>query len=740
MPHRFATLAAALLAAPVLAQTGGADSTERTTIDAQRIEAVGDLEVSAWGAAEIRRDDLTIFGEHLHYNRELGFAEGDGGVRLQSGVDRFFGPRLEYNTRDDTGVFESPAYLLQRGHTARGGAESMEFLGKDRYLLKDATFTTCEPGREDWRLEASELELDYEEGVGYATSPRLRFFDVPILAAPFATFPLEDRRKSGVLSPYYAQTSSRGFEFGIPYYWNIAPEYDLTLTPVYMAKRGFQLKNHGRYLGRMYEGEARLEYLPEDRELGGASRTGLSLQHQQTLAAGLTFQGNYNEVSDDRYLVDLSSQVRQVSQRNLPQDASLTYARTIAGAPYVVQAHVQRFQTLQDPLDPIVPPYQRLPQLRFATTQSDIGGLFDASIPAEYVQFYHPTLLEGARQSATPAITLPVLAPGWFLQPKLGAHYAGYSLEAFDGMPARSPSMSVPFASIDSGLVFERDARWFGETLTQTLEPRLFYVYVPYRNQDEIPVFDTALADFNYTQLFTENRFVGGDRFGDANQLTLALTSRFLWAGGQEAFRATIGQRYYFEDERVGLTPASPLRTASESDILAAVGGRLFRYWTFDAGTQYNRSEQRMERYTVTTRYSPELAKVINASYRFNRLENIRQIDVSAQWPIAPGWYGVGRYNYSLLDDRLLEGIAGVEYNAGCWVFRIVVQRVQAASAIASSTLAFQLEFNGVGQIGTDEVVELLKRNVPGYSVTNPAEATLAPPSTRARLPFEQVY
>jgi LPS-assembly protein len=173
--------------------------------------------------------------------------------------------------------------------------------------------------------------------------------------------------------------------------------------------------------------------------------------------------------------------------------------------------------------------------------------------------------------------------------------------------------------------------------------------------------------------------------------------------------------------------------------VLAAVGGRLFRYWTFDAATQYSRIEQRMERYQVAVRYSPELAKVLNLSYRFNR-DAIRQIDLSAQWPIYAGWYGVGRYNYSLLDGRLLEGIAGLEYNAGCWVFRAVVQRVQATAALASTTLAFQIEFNGVGQVGTDEAVELLKRNVPGYSVTNPADSTLAPPSTRARLPFEQVY
>jgi LPS-assembly protein len=257
-----------------------------------------------------------------------------------------------------------------------------------------------------------------------------------------------------------------------------------------------------------------------------------------------------------------------------------------------------------------------------------------------------------------------------------------------------------------------------------------------------MPLFDTALADFNYAQLFSENRFAGGDRFGDANQATLALTTRFLQSGGQEAFRATVGQRYYFEDERVGLTPTSELRNYHASDVLASVGGRLFRYWSFDATTQYNPRDQRSQRYTVATRYAPELAKVVNLSYRFNRdpATLLKQVDVSGQWPVAAGWYAVGRYNYSILDKRLLEGLAGFEYNAGCWVFRAVVQRIQAAAQVSSTGFYFQLEFNGVGQIGIDEVVTLLRRNVPGYSVTNPRDQALGPPSSRPRLPFEQVY
>jgi LPS-assembly protein len=334
---------------------------------------------------------------------------------------------------------------------------------------------------------------------------------------------------------------------------------------------------------------------------------------------------------------------------------------------------------------------------------------------------------------------MPFLAPAWFVTPKVGLRAANYNLDHTDPGAEMSPHATIPWASLDSGLVFERSARFFGETLTQTLEPRMFYVYAPYRNQDAFPIFDTALADFNYTQLFSENRFTGGDRFGDANQLTLAMSSRFLSANGQEALRATIGQRYYFDDERVGLTPTSPLRTSKASDILASVGGRMFRYWTFDTTAQYSRLQQETERYSVSFKYTPEVAKVLNASYRFTR-GTVRQIDLATQWPVAAGWYAIGRYNYSFLDGRLLEGLAGVEYNAGCWVFRAVVTKVQAATQVAATGFFFQIEFNGVGQVGTEDVVGLLSRNIPGYTVTNTRNPAAGVPSMQRPLPFQQVY
>lgn len=740
MALRDATLVLALaVAAPLAAQTAKPDpEADRTTIEADSIEGVSDLEVGARGNAEIRRDDMSIFGESLRYNRETGRAEGDGGVRLQRGADRFFGPRLYYNLLEDSGVFESPTYLLERERTARGSAEKIEFLGRERYRLTNATYTTCRPGQEDWRVEASELELDFEEEEGTARNPRLRFFEVPILASPLASFPLGGRRKSGILTPYYAQTSARGFEFGLPYYWNIAPERDATFTPVYMAKRGAQLKSELRYLERSLAGELKFEYLPDDR-LFGDSREGVSWQHRHNFPRNTVALVDYNRVSDDFYFVDLGTRVKQISIGNLPQEVHITHSGAVGRTPYTLQGRLQQFQTLQDPLAPTVPPYHRLPQLNFNVSRNDVGGVLDAALPAEYVNFSHSTLVEGARTTFAPTLAAPLLAPGWFVTPKVGLRHVAYDLtRGAPGLP-QEPQVSIPWGSLDSGLVFERATTSFGAGSTQTLEPRLFYVYVPYRNQDAIPTFDTALADFNYAQLFTENRFVGGDRFGDANQLTAAFTSRILQANGQEMLRATVGQRYYFEPERVGLTPTSPLRSANDSDILASIGARLGPHWTFDATTQYSPHEHRGERYAAAVSYRPETAKVLNASYRFQR-EVLKQVDLSAQWPLHPGWYGVGRYNYSIQDKRLLEGLAGVEYNAGCWVFRVVALRVQAAANVANTAIVLQLEFNGIGTIGTDEAVDILRRNVPGYSVSNPADPQFAPPSARSRLPFEQTY
>jgi len=604
--------------------------------------------------------------------------------------------------------------------------------------LFTARFTTCKPGQDDWFLEARELDLDYEADEGQADHPRLRFFDHTLFAFPHAGFPLENRRRSGLLVPYYSQTSQRGLEFGMPYYWNIAPERDATFTPVYTARRGFQLKSDFRYMQPQHVGQLRYEYLPDD-PVFGRTRTGLAWLHTQNFSPGFMGQIDYNKVSDDRYFVDMASQVKQVSVGNLPQDAFLVKNGFMRGGTYFAQARVEKFQTLQDPLAPIVPPYWRLPQLNASATYNDVGGVFDTTLPGEYVRFVHDTLVDGSRATFAPTLSVPRVAPGWHITPKMGLRYTTYQLERTATPEQDKPAVAIPWFSFDSGLAFERAMRMFGQAYTQTLEPRFFYVRVPYHNQDNIPLFDTTLADFNYPQLFTENRFIGGDRFGDANQATIAFTTRFLQTDGQERFRATLGQRFYFEEERVALAPGSTLRLASESDVLASIGGRATEAVSFDATTQYNPYKSRAERYGLALRYSPEIAKVLNFSYRFQR-DILRQIDISGQWPVARGWYAVGRYNYSFLDQRLLEGLAGAEYNAGCWIFRFVVQRLQAAADVTNTAIIFQLEFTGVGQIGTADATQLLRRDVPGYSVINRTDPALVPPSARPQLPFQQVF
>ena len=711
-----------------------------TTIDAQSIEGVSELEVTARGRVEFQREDLTVYSEFLRFNQEFGRVEADGGVRLQRGADRFFGPRLRYNTRDDTGVFEGSNFILQgETTTMRGSAERLEFLGKDLYRLVKGSFTSCEPGKEDWRFEAGELEIDNERSVATVRDGRFRFFDTTLLPLPYGSFSLDKQRKSGFLTPHYGQSTRRGAELGVPYYWNIAPERDLTVTPSFMAKRGPQLKTDFRYMDRTYTGGLRYELVPHDRVLD-ASRSAFSLVHQQQITPQLTGSVDFNKVSDSRYFVDLTSRVNQVSTGILQQTAALNYSGGVAGIPYYVNTLVQRWQTLQDPLAPISPPYARLPQINFGTTKNDIAGRFDVSVPGEYVRFSHPTLVEGTRLSFNPTVAAPFLAPGYFVTPKLGLRHASYHLTHLAPNQPDKHGISVPWLSVDGGLIFDRGVNWFGQSMTQTLEPRAFYVYAPNRNQSQIPLFDTALTDFNYAQIFTENRFAGGDRFGDANQLTLAASSRLLMPNGEELLRATIGQRYYLADEKVGLTPASVLRTRNQSDLLAAVGGRLGPNLSFDTAVQYNPDQSRAERYSVSARYAPEIAKVVNASYRFNRETNLKQVDLTGQWPIATGWYAIGRWNYSVSESRLLEGIAGLEYNAGCWVFRGAFQRLQAAAQTTSTGIFFQLEFNGFGSLGSNEIVSMLRRSVPGYAVTNPGQASLVPPSLQPRLPFEQTF
>ena len=716
-------LALLFLAAAAQAQEPGlrlpagkrADADLPVTISAERIEGIANQESNASGNVLLRQGALSIQAERLRYVYETDEAQASGGVRLSRDGDRMSGSGLRLRLRDNVGEFDAADYeFALRSHAgydpvrARGKADVIKLERGDKYHLTNATFTTCKPGQEDWYLKVRELDLDMTRDLGVARGSSLVFKGTPIVYLPWMDFPLHNQRKTGLLPPSVGSSGKSGLEVSTPFYVNLAPNRDLTITPRELSKRGLQTSAQFRYLDSDYNGDARFEHMSNDR-VRNISRYATTIQHNHRFGSNLTGYINLNKVSDDNYFRDLSSRINITSQTTLPRDGMLTYG----GGWWTATARAQRFQTLQDPANPVVEPYGRLPQFTLNATRQYVGGV-DLTLASEFVRFHHPTSVVGSRLMFYPSASLPLILPGAYVTPKLGFHSTGYSLERNAVGTPDSIRRALPIASLDSGLTFERDASFIGQRFRQTLEPRLYYLYVPMRAQSAIPLFDTGLADFNYAQIFSENLFNGSDRIADANQLTVAATTRILSpASGQEVLKATIGQRHYFKNQQVTLNSLAPVRTDKTSDFLLALNGRVSRHWALDSALQYNPHRNFFERLGVGARYQPETAKVLNLGYRFTR-DSLNQVDVSAQWPLGGGWYGVGRYNYSMRDSRLVEGLGGFEYNGGCWIGRVVVQRFAAAAGTATSAVFVQLELNGFSRIGSNPL-ETLKRNIPGY-------------------------
>jgi LPS-assembly protein len=689
-----------------------------------RIDGIANKESTVEGNAELHGSGVLIRADSLKYFSESEDVDARGNVRLERDGSVVTGPALRYRVNDATGVFEKPDYSLvpvakpgRQPVTGRGNAEAIEFLGERKYKVKDGFFTTCKPGDDDWLIKAGEIDLDFTREVGTARDGKLVFKGVTLITAPNFDFSLNNQRKSGLLPPSIGTTGKSGPEFTAPYYVNLAPNYDLTLTPRYMEKRGLQIGEQFRYLEPHFNGEFRAEVLPNDFATH-ETRSAFSLVHVFNLDGQLSGGLNLNKVSDDNYYRDLASRINITSQVTLPRDAHLSYGGAWWGTGgYSATARVLRYQVLQDPLSPIPTPYARTPQLTFSALRLDAGG-FDFASSAEFVDFSHPTQIIGNRTTIYPTLSLPLVAPSAFFTPKFGVHATHYSLERIDPGTPNTVERSLPIFSLDSGLVFEREAKLYEQALTQTLEPRAYYLHIPFRDQNRIPLFDTGIADFNYAQIFSENNFAGGDRINDANQLTLALTSRMLLPStGQEVLRGTVGQRYYFKDQQVTLNPTDVPRTYRNSDWLAALSGRVARHWTVETATEYNPRDNRTERLTFSTRYQPEPLKTFNFSYRYLR-DQITQVDISGQWPLAGGWFGVARFNYSLPDRRIVESIGGLEYRADCWVSRVALQRFALTLGTSTTTFFLQLELNGFSRLGSNPL-ETLKRNVPGYQRLN---------------------
>ncbi len=698
-----------------------------------------DLDMVIEGNAMMRKGDMVIRADRMEYYQPDDLAKARGNVHINQAGNLYDGEVLELKVDAFEGFFQKPSYqFLANG--AYGSADRADFIDDKRMVMRNASYTTCR--REGgpswmpaWILRATTLRIDNEEEVGVAEGGVLRFQDVSILALPEMSFPLSNKRKSGFLPPTIAVDSVNGAEVTVPYYWNIAPNRDATFFPTVMARRGVDLGGEFRYLEPSYKGQARLDYMPTD-SLRDRSRWSYSALHSGSIETGLKPIGaiglnlNLNRVSDDNYWRDFGREGTSLTQRLLTSEGGLSWGKDN----FSTSLRVVKYQTLQDVTAPIVPPYDRLPQATAKYARYNVSG-FDFSVDGDYSDFRSDRSLtnqpNAKRSYLLGQVSRPWIRPGWFVTPKVMLNTTNYQFDAPLANAATSANRTLPTFSLDSGLIFERQTSFFGRNLTQTLEPRAFYVNTPYRDQSALPVYDTALNDFNLATIYTENAFSGNDRIADNNLLTLGVNSRLFEPDtGAELINVGIAQRLRFKDQRVVL-PGSPVVTDRLSDFLVGASINWDPRWTFDSTVQYNPKTSRSERASISGRWSPGSYRVISAAYRYQRGSS-EQIDVGWQWPIndlwgdkgqdlGPGagqgegrWYSVGRLNYSMYDKKLVDSILGFEYDAGCWIGRVVLERLATSTSSTNSKILFQLEFVGFTRLGSSPL-KALKENIPRY-------------------------
>jgi LPS-assembly protein len=695
-----------------------------------------DQDMAAKGSAELRHNTSVIKADALHYDEDTDMADAYGQVHVINNGISFAGPEAHMRVEASEGYMPAPKYHFNLTGGS-GSAERVDMLDNERSVFTSGTYTACQCATDPaWYIKGSEFNFDTGADEGVAHNGVLFFQGVPIFASPWLSFPLSGERRSGFLPPIASLSSTNGFELSVPYYFNIAPNRDLTLTPRLITKRGLQTQATFRYLSPTYSGTITGEFLPHD-ALTKTDRYAIYLQHSQNFGNGFGGYVYYNRVSDNQYPEDLSSTTNQFvngTQLLYQQEAGLTYNN----GPWSVLAREQHWQALA----PSIPPYSREPELNVKYTKYNVGG-FDYGAEADYTRFTlnQNDATEGQRLVFNPYLAYSVVGPGYFVTPKVQWHFASYDLSHISSSaPAGQPknfTESIPTFSFDTGLIFDRSVRLFGEDFIQTLEPRLYYVYTPYHNQSFAPLFDTADSDFGLAEIFTPNTFVGNDRIADANRLTAAITTRFINpATGDERARFVIAQQYYFQDQRVTLLPGQTSAQATHSDLIAGASIKLGAGFASETAFQYNADSNQLTKTSLGFGFSPATGKVINVAYRYTRanttLDNqpINQILISGQWPLAHRVYSVARLNYDLGGHRVVDGLLGVQYDADCWTLGVGVQRYanginSTGSQTSSTRFLAQLTLKGLSSVDNG-LVSAFRAGIPGYTplpTTTPPDA-----------------
>ena len=725
----------------------------QATADQATLSKSGQLTLA--GHVVLRQGEREIQANHLDYDSHSGALSTQGGITFTDPEVQVTGKGGRYSPTAGA-QFESAQFALQK-RVARGTARLLRLTPQGVLYLQGVSFTTCPQIQPSWVLKAGAITLDTRKRIGYGRNARIDLHGVPIMYLPWVSFPLGNVRKSGFLFPTFGNTSRGGLQVSAPFYWNIAPNADLTLVPTEYQHRGVDGGGELRWLTRSQYTDVKWDYLPNDVSyLGGRSRSRIQLDSVMNLPRGLRLTLAGENVSDSAYFEDFATGPEGTSTAFLDRRATLSY-RTVH---WNIRGMTQQFQTVDSTLPFNDRPYARVPDI---TVDSDYGwgpgDVLRYGFKSELVDFQrsdHSTAVSGWRFDAMPRVSLNFDGPGYFIRPALAWRATQYELRHTAPGQPDARSRTLPIASIDTGLTLERTAGRDGARLI-TLEPRVMYLYVPYRNQSNLPVFDTGLPDLQPVELFRTNRYVGADRVGDANQVSAALTTRLLGtASGREYLSATIGEAFDFRTPRV-LLPGEVVRTDRRSDIVAELSLTAFRHWSARAGLQWNPQAAEAQRAQASLQYRPAPDRVINLEYRYERNLiqqvggstaalcstvpgaaagsscGINQAELSGAWPIGRHWSLFARGVYSILDHEALERFVGFEYRACCWSVRLGARRyvavrpaLQPFGAVArtgaqDTGIYLQVELTGLASVGSAPDA-FLSEAIRGYTpaATNP--------------------
>ncbi len=718
-------------------------------IQADHVSGRPDLDLLLLGNVQLRRADTLIQAERIDYFQPTDTARARGRVRINQAGNVFEGPDLDLKIESFEGSISEPRYQLLRSQ-GHGQARRVDFLSEKRAVIHQGNYTSCarKPGPSwmpDWLISADKLTLDSETGDAEVQNGALYFKDTAVVRVPSFSFPMTSQRRSGFLPPTIETNSVDGLTYSQPYYWNLAPNRDVLITPRLMSTRGLNLSTEFRYLESVLppvQGTAKLDLMPDDR-LTGKTRWGTAWQHQGQLDTRSARLGpmnlglNISRVSDDNYWKDFPRNNVNGALRLLPADATLGYAR----GGLTSQFRTLRWQTLQDASSPITPPYDMVPKLGAQYRWAYPSGL-DVVLLGEMTRFQSNREFLGlSNENGQRMVSQAQVAQSWItpygsVTPKLMLHARSYQFDqTLAATGVRSASVVIPSYSVDAGAVFERPTQLFAKDWVQTLEPRIFYVNTPFKDQNNLPNYDSASYDFNIATIFTENAFTGYDRISDSHQVTTGATSRFIDPrSGAERARLVLAQRYRLRSQEVVL-PGGTAATEQLSDTLAGTNLQLANAWSLDSALQYSPDAMRFVRSTVAGRYRPGPYRVLNLAYRYKAdavgAAGGEFVDTSWQWPLqhllsgggsadsdlgaAPGrWYTVGRLNYNQQESRLVDALVGLEYDAGCWLTRIALDRYQLTADRSVQRVMFQMEFSGMSRVGSN-ITGVFKDYVPRY-------------------------